>query len=70
MWTIINRNDKDVTEAEVIKKQWQECTEKSIQRYSLLQIKEYLAHIELSINICGIILNFYYVIPPLKDFIL
>ena len=24
----MNRNDKDVTEAKVIKKWWQECTEK------------------------------------------
>ena len=34
MWTIMNRNDKDVTEAEVIKKQWQEHTEKKKKNYT------------------------------------
>ena len=31
----MNRNDKDVTEAKVIKKWWQECTEKNIQKRSI-----------------------------------
>ena len=31
MGTIKDRNDKDLTEAEVIKKRWQEYTEKTIQ---------------------------------------
>ena len=49
----MNRNDKDVTEAEVIKKQWQEHTEKKkLYKKGLFQVKEYLAHIELSIYIC------------------